>query len=64
VLGATVQARRWCDHCKEWTERRVHPCSYRTVHAAGIRWMSNNLVNATATAIGAASTVAIARLMA
>jgi uncharacterized protein (TIGR00297 family) len=63
ILGATVQARRWCDHCKEWTERRVHPCSYRTVHAAGFRWISNNIVNAASTVVGAASAVAIARLM-
>jgi uncharacterized protein (TIGR00297 family) len=54
LLGATLQARRWCDHCKEWTERRVHPCSYRTVHARGYRWMSNDVVNAASTLVGAA----------
>ena len=59
---ATVQARRWCEHCREWTERRVHPCSYRTVHAAGFRWMSNDMVNLSATVIGAAAAVAAGRV--
>ena len=58
LIGGTMQARRWCEHCKEWTERRVHPCSYRTVHAAGFRWMSNDLVNFAATFAGAATAVA------
>jgi len=59
VIRATVQARRWCDHCKEWTERRVHPCGYRTVHAAGARWISNDVVNAAATVAGAAAAVLV-----
>jgi uncharacterized protein (TIGR00297 family) len=63
IIGATLQARRWCEHCKEWTERRVHPCSYRTVHAAGYRWMSNDLVNTTATVVGAATAIALRRFV-
>lgn len=63
LLGATVQARRWCEHCREWTERRVHPCSYRTVHAAGYRWISNDVVNLGATVIGAAAAVAAGRVL-
>lgn len=59
ALGASVQARRWCEHCKEWTERRVHPCSYRTVHAAGARWITNDVVNFAATMVGAGTAVAI-----
>ena len=62
LLGATLQARRWCEHCREWTERRVHPCSYRTVHAAGCRWMSNDMVNLSATVIGGIAAVVAARL--
>lgn len=60
LLGATLQARRWCEHCKAWTERRVHPCSYRTVHAAGSRWVSNDVVNAMTTAVGAAVAIGAA----
>jgi uncharacterized membrane protein len=63
VLGATLQARRWCEHCKEWTERRVHPCSYRTVHAAGYRWMSNDIVNGASTFVGAATAVVLMRIL-
>lgn len=63
VLGASVQARRWCEHCKEWTERRVHPCSYRTVHAAGARWMTNDIVNFAATVVGAGTAVGIGLLL-
>lgn len=58
LIGGTMQARRWCEHCKEWTERRVHPCSYRTVHAAGFRWVTNDVVNFAATFAGAATAVA------
>lgn len=61
LIGATLQARRWCAHCKEWTERRVHPCSYRTVHGAGLHWVSNDVVNTAATFIGAAAGVVARR---
>lgn len=63
LIGGTVQARRWCEHCKEWTERRVHPCSYRTVHAAGLRWVSNDIVNIAATLIGPATSVVTRRAL-
>ncbi|MDA1080643.1 MAG: DUF92 domain-containing protein [Gemmatimonadetes bacterium] len=62
-LGGTVQTRRWCEHCRAWTERRVHPCSYRTVHTHGYRWFSNDVVNAAATVAGAAATIGAARLL-
>jgi uncharacterized protein (TIGR00297 family) len=63
VLGASVQSKRWCEHCRTWTERRVHTCQYRTQHARGLRWMTNDAVNFLATGIGAlvALTVAAAR---
>jgi uncharacterized protein (TIGR00297 family) len=63
ALGASVQSRRWCDSCREWTERRVHPCGYRTAHRRGFTWFSNNVVNASATLIGAVAAVAIGRLL-
>jgi len=52
VLGATVQSRRWCDVCGDWTERRVHPCGYRSHHRSGVRWMTNDTVNAVSTGVG------------
>ena len=53
VLGATVQSKRWCDQCRAWTERRVHSCRFRTQHARGLRWMTNDAVNFLATVVGA-----------
>lgn len=52
VLGATVQSARRCDGCGAWTERRVHTCGFRTHHARGIRWMTNDTVNLLATVVG------------
>lgn len=52
LLGATVQSRRWCEPCGAWTERRVHTCGFRSRHAAGFRWMTNDVVNLLATALG------------
>lgn len=62
ILGETLQARRWCETCKSWTERRVHPCGYRTVHRRGYRWASNDAINVAATLTGAAGAVVIARV--
>lgn len=53
ILGATLQSKRWCDQCRTWTERRVHHCTYRTHHARGLRWMTNDTVNLLATVVGA-----------
>ncbi len=53
LIGATVQSRRFCDRCRHWTERRVHACGFRTRHARGINWLSNDLVNACGTFTGA-----------
>ena len=59
ALGAGLQSRRWCDRCREWTERRVHPCGFRTVHRRGFAWITNDIVNALATLIGAIAAVAV-----
>ena len=57
LLGATVQSRRWCEPCNAWTERRVHTCGFRSRHAAGFRWMTNDVVNFLATAVGGLAAV-------
>jgi uncharacterized protein (TIGR00297 family) len=59
VIGATLQSKRWCEQCRTWTERRVHTCQYRTRHARGLRWMTNDAVNFLATVAGAAVAVAV-----
>ena len=53
LLGATVQARRWCAHCAASTERVVHGCGEPTQHAGGIRWLDNDGVNAINAVAGA-----------
>jgi uncharacterized protein (TIGR00297 family) len=45
LLGATVQARLWCDRCGVQTEREVHDCGRRTHPVRGMPWIDNDLVN-------------------
>jgi uncharacterized protein (TIGR00297 family) len=52
-LGATVQARRWCDACAKPTERLVHGCGGATRHAGGLAGLDNDAVNAVCSAVGA-----------
>jgi uncharacterized protein (TIGR00297 family) len=54
LLGATVQARRWCDRCDSATERRVHDCGAATRHAGGIAAVGNDAVNVACGVVGAA----------
>jgi uncharacterized protein (TIGR00297 family) len=61
LLGATLQSRRWCEQCKTWTERRVHTCGYRSRHARGFRWMTNDVVNLLATVAGGLAAVGLSR---
>ncbi|MFN2636589.1 MAG: DUF92 domain-containing protein [Gemmatimonadaceae bacterium] len=53
LLGATLQSRRWCERCAQSTEREVHACNTRTVHAAGISGFGNDAVNAVCSCVGA-----------
>jgi uncharacterized protein (TIGR00297 family) len=64
LIGATIQAKRFCDRCRHYTERRVHACGFRTRPAGGIPWMSNNAVNAAGAVAGAAIAVAVGWAMA
>jgi len=59
LIGATLQSKRFCDRCRHWTERRVHACGFRTRHAKGIYWLSNDLTNLCATFAGAVIAVAV-----
>jgi uncharacterized protein (TIGR00297 family) len=53
LLGATVQARRWCDLCEVSTEREVHSCGTSTRHAGGLVGFDNDAVNAVCSGVGA-----------
>jgi uncharacterized protein (TIGR00297 family) len=52
LLGATLQARRWCDSCAHETERHVHHCGTATRAAGGLGWLDNDAVNFASNAIG------------
>jgi uncharacterized protein (TIGR00297 family) len=54
-LGALAQGRFRCDHCSVTTERAVHRCGTRTVQIGGIRWLTNDGVNAFATCAATAA---------
>ncbi|HET7458980.1 MAG TPA: DUF92 domain-containing protein [Gemmatimonadaceae bacterium] len=60
LLGATFQARRWCDRCERGTEREVHGCGTRTRPAGGVAWLDNDAVNAASALAGAALSTAVA----
>ncbi len=52
LLGATVQARRWCDACGRETERTTHDCGGATRPLRGLGWLNNDLVNFASAAAG------------
>jgi uncharacterized protein (TIGR00297 family) len=53
LLGATVQARRWCERCDKPTERLVHTCGTPTKHVGGLVGFDNDAVNAVCSGVGA-----------
>ncbi|HEY3114266.1 MAG TPA: DUF92 domain-containing protein [Gemmatimonadaceae bacterium] len=61
LLGATLQARRWCDLCAQSTERLVHSCGNPTRHACGRRGFDNDLVNTVCSAVGALVALLLSR---
>ena len=52
VLGATIQARRWCDACERETERVTHDCGAETRRLRGLSWLDNDVVNFLSNAAG------------
>lgn len=50
LLGATLQGRFRCDSCDAETERAVHRCGRASRLTGGLPWMTNDVVNALATA--------------
>lgn len=53
ILGATVQARRFCTGCDTETEQPLHHCGRATEMIRGVRWLDNDMVNVLATLSGA-----------
>ena len=60
LLGATVQAAYRCPACDRPTERRVHRCGSPTRLVRGHPAVTNDVVNAAATLLGAALAAGIA----
>lgn len=61
VVGASLQARRWCASCGTATEQRTHRCGTLTTVTGGLRWLDNDGVNALSTIGGALFGAASAR---
>lgn len=61
LLGATLQARRWCEPCATSTERLVHSCGSVTRHSAGISGLDNDVVNAVCSGVGALVALTLSR---
>jgi uncharacterized protein (TIGR00297 family) len=53
AVGAALQGRFRCPRCALPSERTVHRCGTTTIHTGGIRWLTNDGVNALATMAGA-----------
>lgn len=54
ILGASVQALRWCPHCGRQCETNPHAqCGTPTTVVRGLRWIDNDVVNWLATVCGA-----------
>jgi uncharacterized protein (TIGR00297 family) len=53
LLGATVQALRWCPRCERGCETNPHDCGAPTTLRRGIAWLENDAVNLAATLTGA-----------
>lgn len=53
VLGASLQALRWCPSCACECETRRHACGTLTHMRRGLSWIENDAVNLAATLCGA-----------
>jgi uncharacterized protein (TIGR00297 family) len=53
LIGGSLQELRYCPRCERACETDPHVCGTATVLRRGTTWMSNDAVNACATAIGA-----------
>ena len=53
LIGATLQQRRRCVGCGEFTERRTHSCGGSTRRVRGVSGLNNDAVNLAATLAGA-----------
>jgi len=53
ILGASLQALRWCPSCETGCETNPHHCGTATSVRRGMGWLENDAVNLAATLTGA-----------
>jgi uncharacterized protein (TIGR00297 family) len=53
LLGASVQALRWCPQCAVACETNPHHCGSATTLRRGVAWLENDAINFAATLFGA-----------
>ncbi|MDQ7030331.1 MAG: DUF92 domain-containing protein [Ardenticatenia bacterium] len=63
LLGATLQAVRWCPLCQEETEQDPHTCGTATHALRGWPWLDNDVVNAVSSVAGSFAAVLLALLV-
>ncbi|MEO8031398.1 MAG: DUF92 domain-containing protein [Gemmatimonadota bacterium] len=51
LIGAVWQGRFLCPECQRPTERAIHGCGTRSELTGGVRWLTNDAVNALASTI-------------
>ena len=52
IIGALLQAKYFCDKCKELTDKKIHKCGTRTRLVSGFKWCTNEVTNILASLIG------------
>lgn len=62
LLGASLQALRWCPSCARECETNPHDCGTPTQLRRGLGWLENDGVNLAATLCGAVCAFALAGL--
>jgi uncharacterized protein (TIGR00297 family) len=62
LLGASLQALRWCPSCARECETNPHDCGTATQLRRGLRWLENDGVNLSATLCGAVFAFVLAGL--
>ncbi len=60
LLGATVQAVYYCNHCDKETESPVHRCGQPTRRLRGWAWLNNDVVNLASSLVGGVVAAALA----
>ncbi len=60
LLGATVQAVYYCNHCDKETESPVHRCGQPARRLRGWTWLNNDLVNLMSSLVGGLVAAALA----